>query len=639
MEIGVLGELAIVRGGRPVALTSSKQRNILAVLLSRANRATTDGGLAAAVWGQSPPSAATVRWHVHHVRQALGDDRIARRDEAYILLLDPAELDAARFERLLALAREQRAPEAAAAVYGEALALWRGDAYAGLDAVSGEAARLEELRLAAAEERAQRLLALDRPAEAAAELAPLVAAHPLREGLRAAHVLALHRSGRRAEALSSYREGRSRLVAELGVEPGRHLRAAHAQALNGDPPHAWHGDPPHAWAGDPPNACHGDPPHASRGDARPSSVQALSGDPWPSPAQLPPDVVAFTGRRPELAALDRALETGAAAVVTGPAGVGKTGLALRWAHTRAVRFPDGQLAADLRAGTGPVPPAEVLARFLRALGVTDVPGGLDERAALYRTLLRHRRVLVVLDDAACAAQVRPLLPGAPGCRVLVTGRGRFEGLVGEGATPMRLDVLPRDQAVSLLQRLVPAPSVDEDTVLPRIAELCDGLPLALRAAAARLATRPGWTAGLLAGRMRAEHSRLDELRAGDLDVRAAIATGYEAVGERERLLLCLLGLLPAAVECTPWLVTVMLGAGLEEAGGLLDRLADQELLRHERADEQGWERYRMHALVRLFAAERAAAEVPARLRDQAVARAMASPMGRRRPNSAKLCVV
>ncbi|MEV4891939.1 hypothetical protein AB0K48_21400 [Nonomuraea sp. NPDC055795] len=139
--------------------------------------------------------------------------------------------------------------------------------------------------------------------------------------------------------------------------------------------------------------------------------------------------------------------------------------------------------------------------------------------------------------------------------------------------------------------------------------------------------------------MRAEHSRLDELRAGDLDVRAAIASGYDAVGERERLLFCLLGLLPAAVECTPWLATVMLGAGIEEAGGLLDRLADEQLLRHESADEQGWERYRMYHLVRLFAAERAAAEVPARLREQAVARAMASPMGRRRTISSKLCVV
>ncbi|MEV4898018.1 BTAD domain-containing putative transcriptional regulator, partial [Nonomuraea sp. NPDC055795] len=426
MEFGVLGDLAIVRDGSAVALTSAKQRNILAVMLSRANRATTDGRLAEAVWGQTPPSPATVRWHVHHVRQAIGDDRVARRGEAYLLLLDPAELDAARFERLLTRARAEASPEAAAATYGEALALWRGEAYAGLHAVSCEAARLEELRLAAAEERAEKLLALDRPAEAAAELAPLVAAQPLRERLRAAHLLALHRSGRRAEALSSYREGRSRLVAELGVEPGRDLRAAHAQALDGD--------------------------------LRAAHAQALDGDqPPPHPAQLPQDVAAFTGRRLELAALDRSLETGATAVITGPAGIGKTGLALRWAHSRAARFPDGQLAADLRARTGPLPPAEVLARFLRALGVTRVPDGLDERAALYRTLLRRRRVLLVLDDASCAAQVRPLLPGAPGCRVLVTGRGRFEGLVGEGASSTRLDVLPRDQAVNLLRRLVPSP--------------------------------------------------------------------------------------------------------------------------------------------------------------------------------------
>ncbi|MFB4287958.1 BTAD domain-containing putative transcriptional regulator [Nonomuraea sp. ATR24] len=588
MEFGVLGRLTVVRDGAEVELTA-KQRALLAVLLSRAGRRVPDGVLADAVWGAARPSGSTVRWHVHQVRQRLGGDRISRDGDGYLLAVEPHELDALRFEELCSRAAPAAAAgdhRAAARLYGEALACWRGDAYEGLDALREEAARLERSRVSAREGRAEALIALDRPSEAAAELAALVAAHPLDERLRALHLLALHRSGRRAEALTAYHEGRELLVAELGLEPGHHLRAAHARVL---------GDEERAVA--------------------------------TTPRQLPPGVTAFTGRARELAALDRCAGDGAVALVVGPGGVGKTGLAVHWAHTRAARYPDGQLYADLRGRTRPLPPEEVLGRFLRALGAGGVPGSLEERAALYRTLLRERRMLVLLDDAAGAAQVRPLLPGSAGCGVVVTGRGALDGLVaGQGARPVPLGELPPGEAAELIGRVAggPAGVRGGPAELAELARLCDGLPLALRIAGARLATRPGWTAAGLAARLRRECGRLDELRAGDLDVRAGLAPGHGALGERERLLFGLLGLLPPLADFAPWTAAALLGVPVGEAARLLDRLADAQLVRHRRVDAAGQERYRLPDLTRLYAAERAAADVPEDERRAAVPRTLAA---------------
>ncbi|MBB3728086.1 AfsR/SARP family transcriptional regulator [Nonomuraea dietziae] len=543
-------------------MTSAKQRTLLAVLLTEANRPVPSDRLADAAWGESPPAPATLRWHVHHVRQALGGDRLTRRPEGYLLTVHPGELDAERFERLCASAADLDDPARIAEVLGEALALWRGPAYADLaDAapVGIEASRLEELRLAAVERRALALLDLGRDGEATAELQPHLLAHPLRERLRELLMRALHQAGRRADALRLYRDGRELLAGELGIEPGGALRELHAEILREEPP--------------------------------PVSVR---------PAQLPPDVFAFTGRQAELAVLDDLLESeGSArvAAVSGVGGVGKTGLAVRWAHRVAHRFPDGQLYADL----GGRDPGEVLERFLAALGVMRVPEGLDQRAALYRGLASSRRLLVLLDNAADSAQVGPLLPASPCCFAVVTGRSRFEGLVaGVGARPVPLEVLSSGQAATLLGRVA---RVDPDEALA-LAELCDRLPLALRIAGARLVTRPGWTPRRLADRLEQERRRLDELRAGELDVRASFEVSHRDLPAPERVLFELLGLVEAP-DFAPWTAAALMDLPLAEAAELMEQLAEAQLVQQLGFDEAGQERYRFHDLVRIFARERA----------------------------------
>lgn len=564
MDFGVLGRLSVVHEGQPVDLTSPKQRALLAVLLAAAGRAVPDDQLVDALWGERPPASANLRWHVHHVRQALGDsDRVVRVSDGYALAVRPEEIDAGRFETL----REQGAsalasgrPQEAAEALGRALELWRGPAYADLPDVEPlreEAARLEELRLIAAEQQAEALIALRRAKECLTDLTGLVAAHPMRERLREHLMRALHQSGRRADALRVYREGRELLAAELGIEPGRRLRDLHTEIL--------------------------------RDDGTAAAVR---------PAQLPPDTYAFIGRQAELAALDELLDPGRhlpIATVSGVGGVGKTGLAVHWAHQVAGRFPDGQLYADL----GSSEPPEVLERFLAAFGVMRMPEGVEERTALYRSLLKDRRVLVVLDNATGPTQVRPLLPGSATCCVVVTGRSSFEGLVaGEGARPIQLDVLGRAQAAELLARVA---GVDpQETV--RLADLCDGLPLALRISGARLLTRPGWTPDTLADRLEQERLRLDELRAGDLDVRASFEVSYRDLPEDLRVLFSRLGQLDLA-DFTVWTAAALMDLSIAEAGRLLERLCDAQLLQPLGLDVAGQERYRFHDLVRLFARE------------------------------------
>ncbi|MEU4695969.1 AfsR/SARP family transcriptional regulator [Nonomuraea dietziae] len=567
-------------------MTSAKQRTLLAVLLTEANRPVPSGRLADAAWGESPPAPATLRWHVHHVRQALGGDRLTRRPEGYLLTVHPGELDAERFERLCASAADLDDPARIAEVLGGALALWRGPAYADLpgEAVGEEAARLEELRLRAVEQRAESMLALGRAEETVEGLAAAVAAHPLRERLREQLMRALRLAGRRADALRSYQEARALLAEELGIEPGRGLRELNAEMLREESPVA-----------------------AGR------------------PAQLPPDVFPFTGRAAELSALDGAPPL---IVISGTGGVGKTGLAVHWAHRVADRYPDGQFYVDLRGQAAPLDPADVLERFCNALGVTRLPAGLEERTALYRSLLHDRRMLILLDNAAGAAQVRPLLPGAGGCCVVVTGRRRFDGLVaGEGALPLQLDVLPPQEAAALVARLASRERPEggarreQEESLSRVAALCDGLPLALRIAGARLATRPGWTVQDMAARLERERRRLDELRAGELDVRAGLELSHRALSGAERTLFERLGLLDLPGGYAPWITAALLDSSTEEAADLLERLADAQLVLPLGTDPAGQERYRFHDLIRLFARERADAAMKPAVRREALSRA------------------
>ncbi|MGW3297206.1 BTAD domain-containing putative transcriptional regulator [Streptomyces xiamenensis] len=488
MEFVLLGSMEIRRKDGTEEVSGRLRRTLLGVLLARAGEAVPVDVLTGALWGEhlDERAGARLQLHVHRLRTVLGDrDRLSFGPDGYRLRTLPGEVDAERFETLTAEGIElaERDPLRAAAVLREALGLWRGELFAGLDVLllGDWAHRLTERRLAAYEALYTAELASGAGAGGGvvAELTALVREHPLRERLHGLLMTALYRSGRRVEALAVYREAREHLVAELGLEPGPELRELERRVLAGEPV----------------------------GPGR------RAGGPAPlPPAQLPADVPRFTGREAELAALDRLLAgsqiTGSLpVVVAGTAGVGKTALAVHWAHRARARFPDGQLYVDL-AGDGPdrpVPPGDALAGFLRALGPeggTAMPRETAERAARFRTLLDGRRLLVVLDNAHSAEQVRPLLPGGPSCVVLVTSRNPLTGLaVREGAHRLSLERLPPADARVLVRALLGTRALAEPRAVDTLIERCARLPLALRIAAELARSQPTRTLTELAGEL------------------------------------------------------------------------------------------------------------------------------------------
>ncbi|MFD0467209.1 BTAD domain-containing putative transcriptional regulator [Nonomuraea thailandensis] len=483
-------------------------------------------------------------------------------------------MDCHRFERLVAAARQaRRAGRVAEAADGlrAALGLWRGPV--ALADVESSALRrahgvpLEELRLTALEERVELDLRLGRGAEVVGELRALVGAHPLRERAWVRLIEALHQAGRRSEALNAYQDVRRTLVEELGLEPGAELVAAHQHVLDDT-------------ATDPPASGRS----AGPGGALDEPVN-----------ELPPDISDFAGRRAVLDWVARMAAERAPApvhlVLHGPPGCGKSAAAVRAAT--ALDLPDGRLYAAL----GARPPGAVLEDLLRSLGCPDgaVPPALDDRVRLYRSMTARRRLLVLLDDAADEAQVRPLLPTGPGSLTLVTSRSPLAGL--EAARAYELGLLDEDEAVALLGGVAGPERVRaEPEAALRIVRLCGHLPLALRIAGSRLARKPGWTLAHLAGRLGDERRRLDELSAGDLAVRGSLALGYRGLPDPERRLLRRLGAL-SAPDFAPW----ALGADLEP-------LVEAGLLQSRGLDEAGQERYGWHDLTRLYAAERLAEE-------------------------------
>jgi hypothetical protein len=398
---------------------------------------------------------------------------------------------------------------------------------------------------------------------------------------------------------------RARLGDELGVSPSAEVQRAYLAVLDQD------------------RVLPATVPAASTGAAAAAALAAPVGpaDPaapaLPRPGMLPPDVADFTGRDAAAARLRRLL-TGAGgstavplAVLAGAAGTGKTALAVHLAHRLRDRFPDGQLFVDLH-GTGPVEaaPADVLARFLRALGVAaaDLPGRLEERVELYRALLADRRVLVVLDDAAGHGQVRPLLPGGPGCAVLVTCR---RGLTGLGTDLTRLDVLDRPAALELLGRIAgPGRVAAEPDAAAELVELCGRLPLAIRIAGGRLARRPHRRLSWLAERLADDRGRLDELALGDLAVRPRLADGYHRLDGANRRLLRRLALLDG-LEFSPWVAAALLDVPTGTGEELLERLVEEQFVEVAGRHTTGQLRYRLPELVRAYARERASAEEPA----------------------------
>lgn len=609
MEFRILGPVEVWDGAQRLDLGGSKPRALLAVLLLYANQMVSTDHLVDQLWGEAPPPSARslVQVYVSRLRQALHHSRdqsasasvLATRPSGYLLRVEPGELDLDCFEGLTADARRAAADgdlEGAAEGWRAALALWRGPALAGAASEVRRTVvpRLEEARLVALEERLEVDLGLGRHVELVGELEELVAAHPDRERLRRQLMLALYRSGRQGEALAVYRSTRQVLVEELGLEPSPALQELERAILRGD------------------SAIAPALPAGAEARQQPASP--------PGPCLLPPDVDDFTGREAAEAEVQQLLEAEQAtaiviSAIAGKAGVGKTALAVRVAHRLRPRFADGQLYVNLRgADTQVLDPAEVLAAFLRALGIEGarIPEGLEERVRQYRSWLADRRVLVVLDNAATEAQVRPLLPANHGCAALITSRARLTGL--EAAHPLTLDVLDPDHAVQLLAKLAgPARVAAEPEAAQAIVRLCGWLPLALRIAGARLASRPHWRLALLAERLGDERRRLDELATGDLEVRASVALSYHGRPEQERRLFRRLGL-PVAPSFPAWVAATLLEVELAEAECLLERLVDAQLVEAAGQDQAGQLRYRLHDLLRIFARERLQQEEPARAR-------------------------
>lgn len=582
MEFRILGPLELHSSGEVVRIPGIRQRRLLALLLLNAGRATPVERLVDELWGDQPPSS--VRQQVHNAIASLrgvlaragGDSAIANTDTGYRLDLPDADsLDATRFRRLVSEGR-QAEPARAVELYESALEIWRGSALAGLDGrlITSAAAALDDERLVAVEELMAQRLRAGEAGSVVGELRRLVADHPLRESLRATYMQALHRSGRRAEALAVYDEGRRLLAEELGLDPSDSLRRMHAVVL-------------------------GDGAPAPKGGATPARP-IPAGAPW-SRSFLPHDVRDFTGRARELRRLaDEAHGIVRTAVVIsaidGMGGVGKTTLAVHLAHQLAADFPDGQYFINLHGyspGVDPVTPEQALDRLLRDAGVPPelIRHGGEGRSAQWRSLMAGQRALLLLDNATDAAHVRPLLPGTAGVLVLVTSRRKLSAL--EGAVPISLDVLPDGDAVALFAQIAGADrAAAEPDAVNEAVQLCGRLPLAIRIAAARLRDRAGWSVADLVQRLRDQDKRRQLLQAGDRSVQSVLAMSYRYLPPRRQRLFRLLDLHPgttfdahSAAACT--------GDPLEVAEVDLEALFDDNLLLQGAAG-----RFHFHDLVR-----------------------------------------
>ncbi|WP_229909093.1 AfsR/SARP family transcriptional regulator [Streptomyces griseosporeus] len=648
---------------RPIG--SPKLRALLAALLLEAGHVVSVEALKEALWDAHPPASAQASLHNHitRLRRLLDEpDRLRSVPPGYLLRVEPGELDVRVFERHLTAARGAHAARAWERVLRESaagLALWRGTPFSGLPHELGGHSlvqRLEEARLLLLELRYDAELAVggDRLDALVPELAALAAGHPLREACHRQLMLALHRTGRSAEALAVHRDLRARLLDELGVEPGPAVRAAHLEVLRGAEGHG-HGEiggartgpsarvsapmpgapdapvtpgvpgvpgvsglpvPPVAPAAPVARAAESreaaeprevaEPRPAATVPAGPtSSVPPAKPSRFPRPAQLPPPPAHFTGRRTVLADLRAALTgAGVVTVITGTAGVGKSAVALHLAHELRERFPDGQLYVHLHGATpgmAPLTSGQALAALLRDVGADPrrIPEHPDAAAALLRSLLAPTRTLLVLDDAASAAQVRPLLPAGPGCAVIVTSRSPLTTL--DGAHRVPLAPLSAQDSAALLRAVSGRDGLDADHPL---VDLTGRLPLALRVVAARLAARRALTPDVLAGQLAATESRLPHLEYDDLSVRRSLAVAHDALagGQREAdrdaaVALRHIGALDLPAYGAP-LVAHLIGTDERRAEAALDRLVDVALL-----EETTYGRYAPHDLVRDFARE------------------------------------
>ncbi|MGW6936605.1 BTAD domain-containing putative transcriptional regulator [Lentzea sp. NPDC054927] len=595
--VRLLGEVSTEIDGQRVDLGTPKQRCVLAALAVDAGRVVPVDRLVERVSGTdvAQRSRATLQSYISRLRRALaaGNVNIVRRSGGYALITDTSEpvTDLHQFRDLCSRARDDDGE--AVRAWTEALALWQGQPLTGVDGAWAEAERdrLSQERLAAEHDLADALLRLGKGGQLVSELSARSAEQPLDERVAGQYMLALHQAGRTIDALEHYREVRARLVEELGTEPGAALQDLHQQLLNAD--------------------------SALAGAFRNTFAEPVV------PRQLPMPPAPFVGRQDELDALNTALDPSATTVVTaiaGSGGVGKTWLALHWAHQHAHRFPDGQLYVDLR-GFSPdgdqLHPAVAVRGFLDALGVESgrIPVDPHAQTALFRSLVANKRMLLVLDNAADTTQITPLLPGNSSCTVLVTSRNRLPGLItGHNARHVALDVLDEPAARNLLAARLGTAAVEaEPNAVDELVRLCGGFPLALSIIAGRVHTYSRSSLPAIAAELR--ESLLDVLDEGDpvASLPAVLSLSYNALTDEQATVFGLLSIapgpniaLPAAASLTaltPTRTRTVL-RGLEQASLITQ-------------DASG--RYGMHDLIRRYAASQ---PLPPDARETALRRAI-----------------
>jgi DNA-binding SARP family transcriptional activator len=595
MRLGILGPLELGSEDHSLKVGGPRDQVVLAMLALGANHVISVEQLVDAVWAERPPSTARgqIQGCISGLRKLFADagspDAIDTRPSGYVLSVSAGELDSDRFAALVSAANQAVSSGQkgqAAATLRDALGLWRGPALQGVQSeiVRRSAALLDEARLIAVEERVRLDLELGRHDEVIVDLRSLVAENPLRERLYAFLMRALYRCGRQAEALEVSRWARRTLREELGVDPCQELQDLERDILNRD--RSLDLPAVREEAGDP------------------------SDEPVTGPRQLPASTADFLGRERQRGQISAILsgdhrKNYAVPVIGiyGRGGVGKSTLALRIAHEWRDAYPDGHLYINLRDPDGTDRTAALLARFLRALGVSGsaIPEEADERAQMYRSRLADKKILLILDDASDERQVLPLLPGSPSCAVIVTSRTRLDCL--DGAHWIGVDVFDRDTSMELLAKIVGRERLQaEPAAADELIQYCGALPLALRIAGARLASRPMWRVAELTRRMRSEVRRLDEFSHRGLELRSSIGLSYRTLPEQSQRLFRLFALITVK-DFPSWTAAALLGTDLAEAEDTLEPLVDIQLLDTVRLSGQHI-RYRMHDLIRVYAQER-----------------------------------
>lgn len=587
MKFCVLGTLRVLDGGREVTPTAPKLRQVLTFLLLRRNNIVQTTELIDELWGENPPSSAlsTLQTYIYKLRKILSHDKVDSLEEilqtqswGYMLTVGHDDLDLNRFERLFGegvAALKRNETEKASKSLAEALSLWRGLALADVAAgnlLAAYVASLEESRLRALELRIESDLRLGRHREVVAELKHLVTVSPLHEAFYKQLMNALHRSGRRWEALEVYQRLRATLIEEVGIEPSAETQQLHQSLLSEETSTRPAKAEPQADLSRP----------AAAAADRPRSFSRTL-----LPAQLPPDIWDFTGRQSSIDDLVAAATqtelpatTPPTVLITGMPGVGKTALAMRLAHLIKHHFPDGQLYCTLHGSNGePADPGQVLYNWLIAtdMHAQKLPSSTEERSKLFRSWCSAYRMLIVLDDAASAAQILPLLPGSANCTTIITSRSGLHGF----SCRKRVDLSPLsvEEGVRLLGAMAGKQRVEQERHdAESVVRFCEGLPLAVRAAGARLTASPTLPLRTLAGRLANPELRLQELDSTDFDIYHGFDLNYQGLEPRERAALWLLYLrrntrfnLQSAAEA--------IGCDVDTAESILTRLASAHFLR------------------------------------------------------------